>query len=535
MYSLHVGRSIPREWRANPFPPVKCNLVEDYMLRNRSRSFLCIAALAALGAASPRAQIADPIRWACIGNSITQGPSVTDAYPAKLGKLLGPGYVVENDGSSGRTLMKNGDVPYWTQGKLSNVFAFKPDIVTIKLGTNDSKPINWDKHKGEFERDLIALIDTVANMPSKPKVWLCIPVPAFSDGSGDYGIRGSVIKNEIIPIIQKVAAAKGLPLIDLYTPMLSHKAFFGDNVHPNAEGHDSIAAIIYRTYLSKSTRVACIGNSITEYAFGTPGTEAKDAYPIKLNELLGPTHYVVNKGKSGAYMQKNSPYPYWSTGSIKSVIDYKANIITIKLGTNDSRQQAWNKDKYIADYKSMIDTLNTINPKPAIWLCLPAPAWKRNGEWPFSGISGDIIKNEVIPAIKQVAQEKGLKTLDLYTPMLTHEDLVADGVHPDARGQDSLAHWIYRALTAPVVSVAPAAAPAYPEIAFRHRNLYVTLPGASSGVARLYGLDGRLAAQAPLRPGLESVLPLAGLPAGRYALAVSSAGTVAVKSLSIGL
>jgi alpha-L-fucosidase 2 len=317
--------------------------------------------------------------------------------------------------------------------------------------------------------------------------------------------------------------------------MLTHKAFFADNVHPNAEGHDSLAAIIYRTYLSKSTRVACIGNSITEYAFGTPGTEAKDAYPIKLGELLGANYYTINQGKSGAYMQKSSAFPYWSTGFIKNVIDYKANIITIKLGTNDSRQQAWNKDKYIADYKSMIDTLNTINPKPKIWLCLPAPAWKRNGEWPFSGISGDIIKNEVIPAIKQVAQEKGLKTIDLNTPMLTHEDYVADGVHPDARGQDSIAHWIYRALTAPVVSVAPAAAPAYPEIALKHRNLYVTLPGSAPGVLRVYGLDGRLAAQTPLLPGVESVLPLKDLPAGRYALSVSTGGSVAVKSISIGL
>jgi hypothetical protein len=56
-----------------------------------------------------------------------------------------------------------GDFSYWDKGKLANVFAFKPDIVTIKLGT----------------------------------------------GSG--GIRGTVIANEIIPLIKKVAEERGRP------------------------------------------------------------------------------------------------------------------------------------------------------------------------------------------------------------------------------------------------------------------------------------------------------------------------------------
>jgi acyl-CoA thioesterase-1 len=79
-----------------------------------------------------------PLKWACIGNSITQGDSPAAAYPAKLGKLLGPGFAVENDGVSGTTLLKAGDFSYWKQGKLANVFALKPEIITIKLGTNDS-------------------------------------------------------------------------------------------------------------------------------------------------------------------------------------------------------------------------------------------------------------------------------------------------------------------------------------------------------------------------------------------------------------
>jgi lysophospholipase L1-like esterase len=492
--------------------------------------------LAALGAAA--AQTAQPIRWACIGNSITQGPSATDAYPYKLGKLLGPGFVVENDGSSGRTLLKAGDYPYWTQGKLSNVFAFKPDIITIKLGTNDSKPVNWDAHKGEFERDYLALIDTLQAMPQKPRIWICIPVPAFADGTGPTGIRGSVITNEIIPLVKKVAAERGLPTIDLYTPMLAHKAFFADNVHPNAEGHDSLAAFIYRAYVAKSTRLACIGNSITEYAFGTPGTDPKDAYPIKLGELLGPSFYAVNKGKSGAYMQKVSPFPYWSTGLLKQVIDFKPNVVTIKLGTNDSRAQYWHADKYIADYGTFIDSLNTISPKPKIWLLTPIPAWQRNGAWPFSGINDSIIIGQTIPALKQVAKAKGLGVIDLYTPMKSQEKLVPDGVHPNAEGQDSLAHILYRALTAPVTALDGAAAARqafYPEISLGRGFLRVSLPGGLAGTARLCSADGRVLASASLRPGQAASLPTAALGQGLFFLAVDApaSGLRAVKTLAL--
>ncbi len=408
---------------------------------------------------------------------------------------------------------------------MANVFALKPDIITIKLGTNDSKPVNWDAYKGQFEKDLIALVDTLSAMPSKPTIWLCLPCPAFTDQTGPTGIRGTVIKNEVIPIIKKVAASKGLNVIDIWTPMNNYPAFFAnDQVHPNAEGHDSIAAIIYRNYLSKSTRIACIGNSITEYAFGTPGTVAKDAYPIKLGNLLGKSYYTLNAGKSGAYMQKESPFPYWSTNLIKKVIDFKPNIITIKLGTNDSRQQYWFKDKYIADARNLIDSLSTINPKPKIWLCLPSPAWKRNGVWPFGGINEDIIKGEVIPAIKQLAVEKGLQSIDLQSPFLSLENLVPDGVHPNAEGQDTLAHVIYRALKAvpTIVHNSIFTTPTYPEIKIHGGVLDVVFPVPVSGIVRLCNLDGKMVTSALLKPGEASTISLHGLALGRYCLLIET-------------
>ena len=78
------------------------------------------------------------IKIACVGNSITAGE-----YPAMLQTLLGSGYLVQNDGKPGAALLKTSNDPYWNVPQFKDVFTFKPAIITIKLGTNDSKPGNW--------------------------------------------------------------------------------------------------------------------------------------------------------------------------------------------------------------------------------------------------------------------------------------------------------------------------------------------------------------------------------------------------------
>ena len=99
----------------------------------------------------------DAVRVACIGNSITDGHGIELAsaygYPALLQKKLGSGYWVKNFGVSARTLLNKGDHPYMNELAWRDALAFDPDIVVIKLGTNDSKPQNW-QHASEFRSDL---------------------------------------------------------------------------------------------------------------------------------------------------------------------------------------------------------------------------------------------------------------------------------------------------------------------------------------------------------------------------------------------
>src|SRR6478609_560461 len=71
---------------------------------------------------------AAPNKIACVGDSITEGSGLsspsTESYPARLQKLLGTNYNVRNFGVSGRTLLKQGDFPYWKEAAFTNSRTF---------------------------------------------------------------------------------------------------------------------------------------------------------------------------------------------------------------------------------------------------------------------------------------------------------------------------------------------------------------------------------------------------------------------------
>ena len=189
---------------------------------------------------------AEPIRVACVGDSITFGAGIKDrsknSYPAQLGKLLGEKWNVRNFGVSGATLLKKGNKPYGQQQAFQDALSFQPHVVIIKLGTNDTKPPNW-QFKEDFTDDLKDMVNEFTDLPSQAKIWICLPVPAYSN---DWGIRDTVIRTEVIPVIRKVAQAKHLPVIDLYQPFRNQMHLFPDNVHPNAPGAFLMAKIIYQ-------------------------------------------------------------------------------------------------------------------------------------------------------------------------------------------------------------------------------------------------------------------------------------------------
>lgn len=176
-----------------------------------------------------------PIKVACVGNSITQGPGreSPDSYPLQMQLILGDEYQVKNFGVSGRTLLKKGDYPYWNEPQFQEVKDFAPDILVIKLGTNDSKPQNW-KYKNEFTADYIKMIKEFRkSMPKKGKVYICIPAPVFQDNGG---ITENILVFDMRPMLEEIAKKTKSGIIDLYNPLKEKSDLLPDGVHPNKEG-----------------------------------------------------------------------------------------------------------------------------------------------------------------------------------------------------------------------------------------------------------------------------------------------------------
>ena len=188
----------------------------------------------------------DAVRVACIGDSITDGYGIdlrtANGYPARMQTMLGDGYWVRNFGLSARTLMNSGDRPYMKEDIWQDALDFQPDIAVIKLGTNDAKEMNW-AHKEDFLPDLQKMIDALQALPSRPKIYLCTPIPAFKE---PWTIKDSVIAGEISPLIRQAVRENRLAgLIDLHSLFPAEESLYqADGIHPNDAGVRRLAEII---------------------------------------------------------------------------------------------------------------------------------------------------------------------------------------------------------------------------------------------------------------------------------------------------
>lgn len=196
-----------------------------------------------------------PTRIACIGASTTYGYKLKDrehnSYPAWLQRWLGTNYDVRNFGVNGTTLMSKGDKPYIQQEAYTNALAFKPDMVVILFGGNDSKhplpgdtnnvPNNW-QHKADFVPDYEAIIASFRHTNSAARIYICYPMPAFP---GRWGINDETIHHEILPLIHQVVEDSSVNVIDLYDAFGNRKDLFPDTVHPNEVGARLLAGFVY--------------------------------------------------------------------------------------------------------------------------------------------------------------------------------------------------------------------------------------------------------------------------------------------------
>ena len=221
-----------------------------------------------------------PVRVACVGDSITAGFGAGRgaSYPDQLGAMLGDGWDVRNFGVSGRTLLRKGDYPYWKERAFIQAKEFKPDVVIILLGANDTKPHNW-KHGEEFPKDYSDMLAEFRALPCKPRIYVGRPCPVPEPGN--FGINEVTVQKEIA-IIDRIAAEQGLDIIDFHAVLADKPQMLPDRVHPNAAGYEVMAATVSAALTGKAALIRTV-----------------------------PAAYF----RSHAVLQRGIPVPVWGTGA----------------------------------------------------------------------------------------------------------------------------------------------------------------------------------------------------------------------------
>jgi len=247
-------------------------------------SLLCIASAQAL-----------PIKVACVGDSVVFGSGLPDRettnYPAQLQKILGEGFEVRNFASENASISPDPPAPYIETAQYKEALKFLPDVVLIHLGTYDTLPQPWSQ-SWKFGIAYQEMISQFRALPSKPVLWVLKPAPVFK--SEKSGVNAKILEEEILPLLDGVAAKAKAPVIDLHTPFLNRHELFPDGILPNADGAAEIAKII--------------APQLEKYRDQAPPPPARASYPPAQNGVIWDDAaatfwedaYPVGNGRLGA-------------------------------------------------------------------------------------------------------------------------------------------------------------------------------------------------------------------------------------------
>ncbi len=187
------------------------------------------------------------------------------------------------------------------------------------------------------------------------------------------------------------------------------------------------------------TRIACEGDSIT---FGHKVDDRENrSYPAQLQALLGVGYEVRNFGFNGATLLAEGDYPFIATQAAADAVAYDPHVVVFMLGTNDAKRWNWKKrENFVANG---VDLLGRHRPSARRILCLPPP------DFPDQiGIQEEILIEEVIPELREVALSSGAEVIDLHTPFLDKPEWFPDQVHPSVEAHTEMALIVSKAILA---------------------------------------------------------------------------------------
>ena len=197
-------------------------------------------------------------------------------------------------------------------------------------------------------------------------------------------------------------------------------------------------------YAQEKIKVACVGNSIT-YGTGVAERE-KNAYPVKLQQMLGDKYEVGNFGKPGATLLNKGHRPYTQQQEYKDALAFAGDIVVIHLGINDTDPRNWPnyRDEFIGDYRALMQSFREVNPKVRFLLARMTPLSDRH--FRFESGTRDW-HAEIQLAIECIAKAEGVQLIDFHEPLYPYPYMLEDAVHPNAEGAAILAKTVYEGIT----------------------------------------------------------------------------------------
>ncbi|MGI6270181.1 MAG: GDSL-type esterase/lipase family protein [Candidatus Howiella sp.] len=197
--------------------------------------------------------------------------------------------------------------------------------------------------------------------------------------------------------------------------------------------------------LSRTVRVACVGDSIT---YGSGATDrSTTAYPAQLQSLLGDSYDVRNFGLGGTTLMNSTDKPYTAQTQYTDSLAFEPDIVIIMLGTNDSKPKnsAQISTDYKIDYLTLIKAYQALSSNPKIYIAT-SPFCPNDPESPGTNdIIGPVIEAQIVPLQKEIAEETGLELIDIFSATW-RQSIFPDSVHPNDEGYRLLAKTFYTAL-----------------------------------------------------------------------------------------
>ncbi len=437
------------------------------------------------------------LKIACVGDSITAGYALADpardAYPAQLARLLGRDFDVRNFGVSAATLMDAGNYTYRTRPAHDEALAWKPDVVVIALGTNDTKADNIAKHPDDFVPSYRGLIGRFRAANPAAKIVLCLPPPAFPEA---MGIAESVLVAEILPRIREVATTERLTLLDLHTPLADAALHFPDKIHPDAEAAGRIAQLVYGEVMAATTPAATsldpavntavvpvprleddcynwwtrhaevlaarataapdvvlIGDSITHFWAGTP----------KANNLNGPRAWAET---FGARRVLNLGFGWDRTQNVLWRLEHgefdglKPKLVVLNIGTNNfaatPHSRANTPAEVAAGIRAIRAKLRALSPETHVLVMGVLPRGHQPGDFfraPIAALNA-ILARELADEPQTTFLDIGDRFLDAQGKMAP--ELMPDGTHPSEAGYALWGRALVESGLLPVPLVLPA-------------------------------------------------------------------------------